>query len=102
MRLIFVNGTTSRGVTFSLADSALAFACNTHGRVTMSIEASMTYPASGQLHDVLAAVAEEEGSSSSLAFFRVVVTNQHGATVGLFRGTVYRTKREHIPALRSG
>lgn len=86
-------GVCHGGVTFSLADSALAFACNTHGRVTMSVDNSITYPAPVHEGDVLTADAEEESSSSRLAFYRVRVRKQDGTTVALFRGTVYRTER---------
>src|SRR5438105_4907306 len=37
-------GLAHGGIVYSLADSALAFASNTHGRVTVSIENSITYP----------------------------------------------------------
>jgi acyl-CoA thioesterase len=85
------------GVTFALADSALAFACNTHGRVTLSVENSISYPAAVHPGDVLTARAEEESASRRLAFYRVRVTNQHDDVVALFRGTVYRTDRALLP-----
>jgi acyl-CoA thioesterase len=87
-------GVCHGGVTFSLADSALAFASNTHGRVTMSVENSISYPASVSSGDVLTAVAEEESAGNRLAFYRVTVRKQDGTAVALFRGTVYRTSRE--------
>ena len=83
------------GVTFSLADSALAFASNTHGRVTMSIENSISYPVAISAGDVLTARAEEESASNRLAFYRVTVRRQDGLVVALFRGTVYRTNQEY-------
>lgn len=86
-------GVCHGGIAFSLADSALAFASNTHGRVTMSVENSISYPASVGAGDTLTAVAEEESAGQRLAFYRVTVRNQDGATVALFRGTVYRTSR---------
>lgn len=92
-------GVCHGGVTFSLADSALAFASNTHGQVTVSIENSMTYPAPVAVGDELTAAAVEEAVSERLAYYRVVVTRQDGTTVALFRGTVYRTKRPHRAAL---
>jgi acyl-CoA thioesterase len=88
-------GVCHGGVTFALADSALAFASNTGGKVTVSIENSMTYPATVQVGDVLLADAEEEASSQRLAYYRVRVTKDDGAVVALFRGTVFRTGREH-------
>ena len=85
------------GVTFALADSALAFASNTHGRVTMSVENSIRYPAPVVPGDVLTAAAEEESAGNRLAFFAVTVRKQDDTVVGLFRGTVYRTPRSHFP-----
>ena len=90
-------GVCHGGVTFSLADSALAFASNAHGRVTVSIENSITYPAPVHVGDVLTARADEESHTERLAFYRVTVEDQKGTTVALFRGTVYRTKRPHFP-----
>jgi acyl-CoA thioesterase len=91
-------GVCHGGVTFSLADSALAFACNTHGRVTMSIENSITYPVAVQPGERLTATAREESVSARLGFYRVEVRNDAGTIVALFRGTVYRTKRESYGA----
>lgn len=88
-------GVAHGGIVFSLADSAFAFACNTQGRIAMSIENSITYPASVHPGDILTAVAEEESATNRLGFYRVQVTNQREEIVALFRGTVYRTSQEH-------
>ena len=88
-------GVCHGGVTFALADSALAFASNTGGKVTVSIENSMTYPAAVRVGDLLLAEAEREASSRQLAYYRVRVTRGDGAVVALFRGTVFQTDREH-------
>lgn len=88
-------GVCHGGVTFAFADSALAFASNTGGRVTVSIENSMTYPAAVRVGDLLLAEAEQEASSQRLAYYRVRVTKGDGAVVALFRGTVFQTDREH-------
>lgn len=86
-------GVCHGGVTFSLADSALAFASNTHGRVTMSIENSIRYTRPAHAGDRLTAVAEAEHVGGRIGFYRVTVTKQDGEVVGLFRGTVYATDR---------
>jgi acyl-CoA thioesterase len=88
-------GVCHGGVTFAFADSALAFASNTGGKVTVSIENSMTYPAAVQLGEVLVADAEREAASRKLAYYRVRVTRGDGSVVALFRGTVYHTERDH-------
>ena len=88
-------GVCHGGVTFAFADSALAFASNTGGKVTVSIENSITYPAAVRVGDLLLAEAEQEASSQRLAYYRVRVTREDGAVVALFRGTVFQTDREH-------
>lgn len=88
-------GVAHGGIVFSVADSALAFAANTHGKVTVSIDNAINYPAPIHVGDRITAAATMESSSKRLAFFRVAVTNQRGETVGGFRGTVYKTSRDH-------
>jgi len=82
------------GVTFSLADSAFAFASNTHGRVSMSIENSISYLAPVAAGDVLTAFAKEEDAGARLARYHVTVRKQDETLVAIFRGTVYRTQRQ--------
>ena len=93
-------GVCHGGIAFSLADSALAFASNTHGHVTVSVENGIRYPAPIAPGDVLTATAVEQSASRRLAYFDVTVRNQNDAPVALFRGTVYRTSREHFPQRR--
>jgi len=94
-------GVCHGGATFSLADSALAFASNGHGTVTMSVENAIGYPAASREGDVLTARAVEESANGPLAFYRVDVRRQDGEAVGHFRGTVYRTRRPHDVAAYS-
>jgi len=88
-------GVCHGGITFSLADSALAFASNTHGNITLSIENSITYPKPIAVGDVLVATADEESATKRLAFYRVSV-ERGTEVVALFRGTVYRTNQPLI------
>ncbi len=83
------------GVTFALADSAFAFACNTHGTVTVALDNAVSYPNPARPGDVLTAVAEAEGEPRRVGFYRVTVTNGDGEHVALFRGTAYDTHRPH-------
>jgi len=87
-------GVCHGGIAFSLADSALAFASNTHGRLTVSIENSIRYPAAIMPGDVLTASAVELSASRRLAYFDVTVRKCDGEVVALFNGTVYRTSRD--------
>jgi len=95
-------GVSHGGIVYSLADSALAFASNTHGRVTVSIENSITYPHPVRVGDELVAVAEEESASNRLGYFRVTVKRSDGTIVALFRGTVYKTKTDFFSRDRQG
>ena len=88
-------GVCHGAIPFALADSALAFASNTHGNITLSIENSITYPKAIAVGDVLTATADEESATRRLAFYRVAV--ERGTDiVALFRGTVYRTNQPLI------
>jgi acyl-CoA thioesterase len=88
-------GVSHGGIVYSLADSALAFASNTNGHVTVSVDNAISYPVSVQVGDDLIAVAEEESAGARLAFYRVTVARQDGTCVALFKGTVYRTTQKH-------
>ena len=88
-------GVAHGGIAYSLADSALAFACNTHGAVTVAIENSIGYPEKVEVGDVLTATAEEDSTTNRLMFYRVLVRNQRDAVVATFRGTVYKTQKPH-------
>jgi acyl-CoA thioesterase len=88
-------GVAHGGIAYSLADSALAFAANTHGKVTVAIDNGIAYPKAVQVADVLTATAEEDSASNRLGFYRVVVRNQREETVATFRGTVYKTDKAH-------
>ena len=87
-------GIAHGGITYSLADSALAFASNSHGRKAVSVETSISHTA--QLHegDVIIATAEEKSISNKIAVYHITVKNQKGETVALFKGTVYRTSKD--------
>jgi len=87
-------GVAHGGITFSFADSALAFASNSHGRVAMSIDTQIAHARAVQVGDVLVAEAVEESRTERLGFYRVRVTRDD-EPVALFRGTVYRTRDHH-------
>ena len=89
-------GVCHGGVAFSLADSAFAFACNTHGRITVSIENTITYPRKVVTGDVLVATAREESASSRLSYYHVEV-RRGDELVNVFRGTAYRTEKPFFP-----
>jgi len=82
------------GITFSFADSAFAFASNSTGRQSVSIETSISHTKSLKAGDVIRAVAKQENETNRLAIYSVKVTTLDETTVALFKGTVYRTSKE--------
>lgn len=87
-------GVAHGGITYSLADSALAFAANARGRHSVSIETSISHTQPVRAGDALRAVATEESLTHRIGIYRIVVTNQDGVTVALFKGVVYRSGKE--------
>lgn len=83
-------GVAHGGITYSLADSALAFASNTRGQHALSIETSISHTRAVRTGDLLTAVAKEEHLSSRLGIYSIEVTNQNEEVVALFKGTVFR------------
>jgi len=82
------------GITYSLADSALAFASNSHGRMSVSIETSISHMESCKEGDVITATAEEISLSNKIARYSISVSNQENKMVAHFKGTVYRTGKD--------
>lgn len=85
------------GITYSLADSCLAFASNSHGIQSVSVETSISHTKPVKEGDVLTATAQEMSLSNRIGIYHISVTNQHGDTVALFKGTVYRTGKPWFP-----
>ena len=82
------------GISYALADSALAFASNCHGRKSVSLETSISYIESWTEADVLTAEAKEVSLSDKIGIYHVKVKSQHQKTIALFKGTVYRTNKK--------
>lgn len=89
-------GTLHGGIAFSLADSALAFAVNSFGRIAPLINGTMNYAKSATEGDKLRAEAKVISISNKKADIDVTVfCNEEKEAFYFFRGTVYRTSKEH-------
>jgi acyl-CoA thioesterase len=80
------------GVTFTLADSAFAFACNSRNEPNVALQASISYVNAVRLGDELVAEAEERSSKGRTGVYDITVTRGGGEVVALFRGVCYRIK----------
>lgn len=87
-------GVAHGGITFSLADSAFAFACNSHGRHAVSIHCTIEHVAPVREGDVLTAVATEENLSNNLSHYAIRISKADDSAVAFFRGMAYRKQRE--------
>ena len=85
------------GIAYSLADSALAFASNSHGRKSLSVETSISHAVSVKEGNVLTATTEELSLSDKIGVYLITITNQDNQKVAYFKGTVYRTSKEWFP-----
>jgi len=81
------------GITYSLADSALAFASNSHGRKSVSVETSISHTKPCNEGDIIVAKAIEKSLTNKIAIYEITITNQKQEIVALFKGTVYRTSK---------
>ncbi|HEX5230971.1 MAG TPA: hydroxyphenylacetyl-CoA thioesterase PaaI [Bradyrhizobium sp.] len=73
------------GFIFTLADSAFAFACNTHNERVVAAEGNITFIRPGKLGDVLVAKAREISRSGRSGIYDVSVT-ANDVVIAEFRG----------------
>jgi acyl-CoA thioesterase len=92
VRADMLNGhrTCHGGYIFMLADSAFAFACNSHNHNTVGAGCSIDYLAPGREGDLLTAEATEQALAGKTGVYDIKVVNQEGKTVALFRGKSHR------------
>jgi acyl-CoA thioesterase len=98
VRADMLNGhqTCHGGFIFTLADSAFAFACNSHNLITVGAGCTIDYLSPGREGDVLTATAVEQTLAGKSGIYDVKVSNQEGRTIALFRGKSHRISGEVI------
>ena len=89
------------GFIFCLADSAFAFACNTHNQTTVAAGCTIDYLAPAHKGDELTAEAVEQAVLGRTGVYDVAVSNQKGERIAIFRGRSHRIKGEVIPGAGS-
>ena len=86
------------GLVFTLADSAFAFACNSRNESNVAASASIDFLAPSHEGDELTAVATELWKSGRSGIYEIMVTNQKGERVALFRGRSARIAGQVVSA----
>jgi acyl-CoA thioesterase len=84
------HGTCHGGYIFMLADSAFAFACNSHNFNTVGAGCSIDYVAPAREGDLLTAEALEQALLGKTGIYDITVTNQDGRKIALVRGKSHR------------
>lgn len=91
------HGNCHGGYLFTLADSAFAFACNSHNLVTVAQHCSITYLIPGRIGDRMTATATEVSRRGRSGIYDIRITNQRGEHVAEFRGHSRTVKGTHLP-----
>ena len=84
------------GIAYSLADSALAFASNSHGRKSLSVETSISHMVSIKAGDMLTAMTKELSRSNKIGVYLITITNKENQEIAIFKGTVYCTSKDWL------
>ena len=84
----FLNGhqTCHGGLIFTLADSAFAFACNSHNINTVAAGCSIEFLRPVSVGEILTAECSEQTLQGRHGIYDVCVTTAAGETVAMFRG----------------
>lgn len=91
-----INGlkTVHGGVTFSLADSALAFSSNNTNEASVALNCVINFSKAVKLGDTLTAESVLISDTRKTGIYDISITNQHKVLVAAFRGTVYKIGRK--------
>ena len=87
-------GVCQGGALFTLADLALAAVMNSHGKLTFSIESTISFLCSAVEGDVLTAEAVETHCHHKIPYLEVKVRNQRGVLVCAFTALGYRKDKD--------
>ncbi len=90
------HGICHGGVIFSLADSAFAFACNSHNQSAVAQQNAITFCAPAQKGDRLIARAMEIQKAGRSGVCDVTVTNQDNTIIAVMRGNSRTVQGQHF------
>ena len=79
------------GVPFAASDSAFAFACNSHGNITVALDVSISFTRPAKSGDLLTVEAVEVFLGNKIGIYDIRTTNENGELIAVFKGTGYRT-----------
>ncbi len=92
------HGIMHGGLTFTLADSAFAFACNSYNVNTVAAGCSIEFLRPGKAGETLTAEAKETLLQGRHGIYDVTVAGEDGTLVAIFRGKSTQIKGTVLPA----
>lgn len=92
------HGLCHGGLIFTLADTAFAYACNSHNQVALASSCMIDFLSPGHIGDVLGAEAAEQVLRGRQGVYDVRITNQQGELIALFRGKSTQIRGTVVPA----
>lgn len=81
------------GVLFAASDSAFGFACNSHGRISVALDVSISFTRPAVAGQTLFVEATEVHLGHKVGLYDIRTTNEKGELVAMFKGTAYRTSK---------
>lgn len=89
-------GVCQGGALFTLADLAVAAVMNSHGKLTLSLESTISFMNSAVEGDVLVAEAVETNNHHKIPYYEVKISNQNGVMVCAFTCIAYRETQDFV------
>lgn len=91
-----INGlkTVHGGITFSLADSALAFSSNNTNEASVALNCVINFTKAVRMGDVLRAESVLLSDTRRTGIYDISIKNQDQVLVASFRGTVYKIEKK--------
>ena len=98
IRQEMINGlkTVHGGVTFSFAESALAFSSNNTGNAAVALNCMIKFTKAVKMGDTLIAESMLIADTRKTAVYDIAITNQHKIMVASFRGTVDKLDKKVV------
>lgn len=91
-----INGlkTVHGGITFSLADSALAFSSNNTNEASVALNCVINFTKAVRMGDILTAESVLISDTRKTGIYDISIKNQDQVLVASFRGTVYKIEKK--------
>jgi acyl-CoA thioesterase len=95
-------GIVHGGITFTLADTVFAFACNSRNHLSLAASCKIKFIKMARLGDTLTATASERSNNGRTGIYDVVIVNQNNEDIASFEGISHSAKKRVCETLPQG